>query len=101
LLAVALRHQHVDFLRAQRVQSLMQVYGSGQSQIAPLVGDSRLIDLDSSLRRIKAPKSTLHERVDADCNCHLGPVAAPVMRGYDRRDSLEFTTHHCMPTLSV
>lgn len=47
LLAVALRHQHVDYLSAQRVQSLMQVYGSGQSHIAPPSDNSRLIDLDA------------------------------------------------------
>lgn len=56
LLAVALRHQHVDYLRAQRVQSLMQVYGSGQSHIAPPVDDSRLIDLDDLVAQDKSAK---------------------------------------------
>lgn len=56
LLAVALRHQHVDYLRAQRVQSLMQVYGSGQSHIAPPMDDSRLIDLDDLVAQDKSAK---------------------------------------------
>lgn len=56
LLAVALRHQHVDYLRAQRVQSLMQVYGGGQSHIAPPVDDSRLIDLDDLVAQDKSAK---------------------------------------------
>jgi hypothetical protein len=54
LLAVALRHQHVDYLSAQRVQSLMQVYGSGQSHIAPPADDSRLIDLDALVAQEKS-----------------------------------------------
>ena len=56
LLPVALRHQHVDYLRAQRVQSLMQVYGSGQSHIAPAVDDSRLVDLDDLVAQEKTAK---------------------------------------------
>lgn len=56
LLPVALRHQHVDYLRAQRVQSLMQVYGGGQSHIAPPVDDSRLIDLDDLVTQDKSAK---------------------------------------------
>ncbi|MGZ5172343.1 MAG: hypothetical protein ACXWCY_33445 [Burkholderiales bacterium] len=47
LLAVALRHQHVDYLNARRVQNLMQIYGSGQSHSAPHADDPRLVDLDA------------------------------------------------------
>jgi hypothetical protein len=46
LLAVALRHQHVDYLNARRVQTLMHVHGSGESKGAPADDDPLLIDLD-------------------------------------------------------
>jgi hypothetical protein len=45
LLLVALRHQHVDYLNARRVQTLMQVHGSGQFQAPPHADDPRLVDL--------------------------------------------------------
>src|SRR5882724_2172953 len=35
LLPVALRHQHVDYLNARRVQTLMHVHGSGRSDSDP------------------------------------------------------------------
>jgi hypothetical protein len=47
LLVVALRHQHVDYLNARRVQTLMQVHGSGQFQAPPHADDPRLVDLDA------------------------------------------------------
>jgi hypothetical protein len=47
LLLVALRHQHVDYLNARRVQTLMQVHGSGQFQAPPHADDPRLVDLDA------------------------------------------------------
>jgi hypothetical protein len=47
LLVVALRHQHVDYLNARRVQILMQVHGSGQFQAPPHADDPRLVDLDA------------------------------------------------------
>jgi hypothetical protein len=47
LLAVALRHQHVEFLNARRVQTLMHVHGSGESADDPLPDDPQLIDLDA------------------------------------------------------
>jgi hypothetical protein len=47
LLLIALRHQHVDYLNARRVQTLMQVHGSGQFQASPHVDDPRFIDLDA------------------------------------------------------
>jgi hypothetical protein len=47
LLLVALRHQHVDYLNARRVQTLMQVHGSGQFQAPPHVDDPRFVDLDA------------------------------------------------------
>jgi hypothetical protein len=47
LLLVALRHQHVDYLNARRVQTLMKVHGSGQFQAPPHADDPRLVDLDA------------------------------------------------------
>jgi hypothetical protein len=46
LLAVALSHQHVDYLNARRVQTLMHVHGSGESKGAPAEDDPNLVDLD-------------------------------------------------------
>jgi hypothetical protein len=46
LLAVALRHQHVDYLNARRVQTLMHVHGSGESKGSPADDDPNLVDLD-------------------------------------------------------
>jgi len=46
LLAAALRHQHVDYLNARRVQTLMHVHGSGESKGAPAADDPNLVDLD-------------------------------------------------------
>jgi hypothetical protein len=47
LLAVALRHQHVDYLNARRVQTLMHVHGSGEFNSDPRPEDPQLIDLDA------------------------------------------------------
>jgi hypothetical protein len=47
LLLAALRHQHVDYLNARRVQTLMHVHGSGGSNGDPAEGDPQLIDLDA------------------------------------------------------
>src|SRR5262245_25670638 len=47
LLLVALRHQHVDYLNARRVQTLMKVHGSGLFQAPPHADDPRLVDLDA------------------------------------------------------
>jgi hypothetical protein len=47
LLPVALRHQHVDYLNARRVQTLMHVHGSGRSHDAPGADDPLLVDLDA------------------------------------------------------
>jgi hypothetical protein len=44
LLAVAFRHQHVDYLNARRVQTLMHVHGNAQGD---LPDDTALIDLDA------------------------------------------------------
>ena len=46
LLPVALRHQHVDYLNARRVQTLVQVHGSGRFHSDPDPDDPQLIDLD-------------------------------------------------------
>jgi hypothetical protein len=47
LLPMALRHQHVDYLNARRVQTLMHVHGSGESKTPPAEDDPLLIDLDA------------------------------------------------------
>jgi hypothetical protein len=47
LLPVALRHQHVDFLNARRVQTLMHVHGSGRSEGDISPDDPQLVDLDA------------------------------------------------------
>jgi hypothetical protein len=48
LLPVALRHQHVDYLNARRVQTLMHVHGSGRLLNSDLPEDDpQLIDLDA------------------------------------------------------
>ena len=47
LLAVALRHQHVDYLNARRVQTLMHVHGSGEFNNDPNPDDPQLVDLDA------------------------------------------------------
>ena len=47
LLPVALRHQHVDYLSARRVQTLTQVHG-GEGLIGePAADDPQLVDLDA------------------------------------------------------
>ncbi len=47
LLAVALRNQHVDYINARRVQTLMHVHGSGGSQSDGVLDDAQRIDLDA------------------------------------------------------
>jgi hypothetical protein len=47
LLPVALRHQHVDYLNARRVQTLMHVHGSGELNSDPGPDDPQLVDLDA------------------------------------------------------
>jgi len=47
LLPVALRHQHVDFLNARRVQTLMHVHGSGRHHGDLVEDDPQLVDLDA------------------------------------------------------
>jgi hypothetical protein len=47
LLPVALRHQHVDYLNARRVQTLMHVHGSGELKADPQPDDPQLVDLDA------------------------------------------------------
>lgn len=49
LLAVALRHQHVDHLNARRVQTLMHVHGSGGGSGDLAADDPQLVDLDALL----------------------------------------------------
>lgn len=47
LLPVALRNQHVDYLNARRVQTLMHVHGSGRFHSDPDHEDPQLVDLDA------------------------------------------------------
>ena len=47
LLPVALQHQHVDYLNARRVQTLMHVHGSGETKTPPTEDDPQIIDLDA------------------------------------------------------
>jgi hypothetical protein len=47
LLPIALRHHHVDFLNARRVQTLMHLHGSGEPQGDPELDDPQLVDLDA------------------------------------------------------
>jgi hypothetical protein len=44
---VALRHQHVDYLNARRVQTLMHVHGSGRLNSDPRQDDPQVVDLDA------------------------------------------------------
>jgi hypothetical protein len=47
LLPVALRHQHVDYLNARRVQTLIHIHGSEGSHSEPSPDDPQLVDLDA------------------------------------------------------
>ena len=47
LLPVALRHQHVDYLNARRVQTLIHIHGSEGSHGEPRPDDPQLVDLDA------------------------------------------------------
>ena len=47
LLPVALQHQHVDYINARRVQTLMHVHGSGRFHSDPAADDPQLVDLDA------------------------------------------------------
>src|SRR5260221_14114638 len=47
LLTVALRHQHVDYLNARRVLTLMHVHGRGGESHDPPHDDPQLVDLDA------------------------------------------------------
>jgi hypothetical protein len=49
LLPVALRHHHVDYLNARRVQTLMHLHGSEAPDGEPAHDDPLLVDLDALL----------------------------------------------------
>jgi hypothetical protein len=58
LLPVALRHQHVDYLNARRVQTLMHVHGSGRLLNGDLPEDDpQLVDLDALLVEQEKPSA--------------------------------------------
>ncbi len=54
LLPVALRHQHVDYLNARRVQTLIHIHGSEGSSGEPSADDPHLVDLDALVADEKA-----------------------------------------------
>jgi hypothetical protein len=56
LLPVALRHQHVDYLNARRVQTLMHVHGNAQGD---LPDDAALIDLDALAAEEQGAKASV------------------------------------------
>jgi hypothetical protein len=47
LLPAALRHHHVDYLNARRVQTLIHVHSSGRFNSDPHYDDPQLVDLDA------------------------------------------------------
>jgi hypothetical protein len=47
LLPIALRHQHVDYLNARRVQTLIHLHGSEWDNSEPSPDDPQLVDLDA------------------------------------------------------
>jgi hypothetical protein len=57
LLPAALQHQHVDYLNARRVQTLMHVHGSGQLQPPPKEDDPALVDLDALAAEAQPPQA--------------------------------------------
>jgi hypothetical protein len=57
LLLAALRHQHVDYLNARRVQTLIHVHGSGGSNSDPAQDDPQLVDLDALAAEEKEKES--------------------------------------------
>lgn len=54
LLPVALRNQHVDFLNARRVQTLIHIHGTEKSNSEPRPDDPLLVDLDALAAEDKA-----------------------------------------------
>ena len=60
LLPVALRHHHVDYLNARRVQTLMHVHGSAQGV---LPDDAALIDLDALAAEEQGAKAKVKANV--------------------------------------
>ena len=70
LLPVALRNQHVDYLNARRVQTLMHVHGSGRFHSDPDHEDPQLVDLDALAAEGKeAPKLMSRKRGATTDNC--------------------------------
>ena len=51
LLPLALQHQHVDYLNARRVQTLIHVHGSQGAYSEPSPDDPQLVDLDALAAR--------------------------------------------------
>lgn len=61
LVPVALRHQHVDYLSARRVQTLMHVHGNSGARSDSAIDEALLVDLDAL-----AVEETASTRVEAD-----------------------------------
>jgi hypothetical protein len=55
LLPVALRHQHVDYLNARRVQTLIHIHGSEWGNSEPGPDDPQPIDLDALVEQEREP----------------------------------------------
>jgi hypothetical protein len=55
LLPIALRHQHVDYLNARRVQTLIHIHGSEWGNSEPGPDDPQPIDLDALVEQEREP----------------------------------------------
>ena len=59
LLPVALRHQHVDYLNARRVQTLIHIHGSDGFHSEPRLDDPQLVDLDALAAEEKSVRANV------------------------------------------
>ena len=62
LVPVALRHQHVDYLNARRVQTLMHVHGNAGVQSESSLDEALLVDLDALA--VEENANNTHARAD-------------------------------------
>jgi hypothetical protein len=65
LLPVALRHQHVDYLNARRVQTLIHLHGDERSNTEPSPDDPQLIDLDALAKEDQAREERAKENSES------------------------------------
>jgi hypothetical protein len=59
LLPVALQHQHVDYLNARRVQTLIHIHGSEGIQGEPDADDLDFVDLDALAAEEESPQASV------------------------------------------